>query len=65
MAGPSCDAIMAREGVVWRDRGHMTDALRYMIDYLYPIRQTVAPMPIKTWGHKTQVDHSYNTIRKF
>ena len=44
---------------------HMTDALRYMIDYLYPIRQPVALMPIKTWGHKIAVDPSYNTIRKF
>ena len=44
---------------------HMNDALRYMVDYLYPIRSPVAPMPIKTWGHKTAVDPSFNTIRKF
>ena len=31
---------------------HMTDALRYMVDYLYPIRQPVTPLPIKSWGHK-------------
>jgi hypothetical protein len=31
---------------------HMNDALRYMVDYLFPIRQPVAAMPIKTWGHK-------------
>jgi hypothetical protein len=44
---------------------HQTDALRYCVDWLYPIRGPVAPMPIKTWGHKTAVDPSYNTIRKF
>jgi len=32
---------------------HMNDALRYMIDYLYPIRSPVVPMPIRSWGHKT------------
>ena len=31
---------------------HFSDATRYLIEYLYPIRQPVAPMPIKTWGHK-------------
>jgi len=32
---------------------HMADAVRYLVDFLYPIRQQPAPMPIKTWGHKT------------
>jgi len=31
---------------------HMNDALRYMIDYLYPIRSQPVSMPIKTWGVK-------------
>lgn len=31
---------------------HMNDALRYMVDFLFPIRQPVAPPEIKTWGHK-------------
>jgi len=36
---------------------HLTDALRYMIDWLYPIRQAVKPLPIKTWGHKIRNNH--------
>jgi hypothetical protein len=31
---------------------HMNDALRYMVDYLFPIRQPAIPIPIATWGHK-------------
>jgi len=31
---------------------HMTDALRYMVDYLFPIRPEVAAPTIKTWGHQ-------------
>jgi hypothetical protein len=31
---------------------HMNDALRYMVDYLFPIRQPTSPMPVKQWGHK-------------
>jgi len=31
---------------------HFSDAVRYLCEFLYPIRQPVAPMPIKTWGHK-------------
>ena len=31
---------------------HMNDALRYMVDYLFPIRQPTAPVPIRQWGHK-------------
>lgn len=31
---------------------HMNDALRYMVDYLFPIRQPVNPLPVRTWGHK-------------
>lgn len=32
---------------------HMNDALRYMVDYLFPIRQPATPVPNRMWGHKT------------
>jgi hypothetical protein len=31
---------------------HMNDALRYMVDYLFPIRQPTSPVPVRQWGHK-------------
>lgn len=31
---------------------HMNDALRYMVDYLFPIRQPVTPPSVRTWTHK-------------
>ncbi len=31
---------------------HMTDALRYLVDYLYPIRPQTQPLEVKMWGHK-------------
>jgi hypothetical protein len=31
---------------------HMNDALRYMVDYLFPIRQPIQEAPTKLWGHK-------------
>jgi hypothetical protein len=31
---------------------HFNDALRYMVDYLFPIRQPTAPLPVRQWGHK-------------
>jgi hypothetical protein len=31
---------------------HMNDALRYKVDYLFPIRQPSAPVPVRQWGHK-------------
>lgn len=31
---------------------HMNDALRYMVDYLFPIRQPTTPPPTRQWGHK-------------
>lgn len=31
---------------------HMTDALRYMVDYLFPIRQQTTPPPTRMWSHK-------------
>jgi hypothetical protein len=32
---------------------HMNDALRYLVDYLYPIRPQQIPVPAGLWGHKT------------
>ena len=32
---------------------HMNDALRYKVDYLFPIRQPTVPLPVRHWGHKT------------
>jgi hypothetical protein len=34
------------------DFSHMNDALRYLVDYLFPIRQPTTPVPVKQWGHK-------------
>lgn len=34
---------------------HMNDALRYMIDYMFPIRQSHPPPMIKTWTHKIKI----------
>lgn len=31
---------------------HAADALRYCINYIFPIRQPTPPLPIKTFGHK-------------
>lgn len=31
---------------------HMNDALRYLVDWLFPIRQPAQPIPIQRWGHK-------------
>ena len=31
---------------------HMADALRYAIDYMFPVRRDIAPQPIQRWGHK-------------
>lgn len=35
---------------------HMNDALRYCVDYLFPIRQPLPEQPVQTWGHK--IGHS-------
>jgi hypothetical protein len=32
---------------------HITDALRYMADYLFPIRQNTKPPTTRLWSHKT------------
>lgn len=31
---------------------HFSDALRYLVDYLHPIRQPTTPPPTKMWSHK-------------
>jgi len=31
---------------------HMNDALRYMVDFLFPIRQPLTPLPQGQWTHK-------------
>jgi len=44
-----------KEGTHIPDKGewdHITDALRYMIDYLFPIRQNIEPSDIRVWTHK-------------
>jgi len=37
-----------------KDEGwdHFNDALRYMVDYLHPIRQPTTPLPVRHWTHK-------------
>jgi len=44
-----------KEGTHIPDKGewdHITDALRYMTDYLFPIRQDIEPSDIRVWTHK-------------
>ena len=44
---------------------HMNDALRYMVDYLFPIRQPTTPPPPGLWGHKIGNNNGQsNTIRR-
>jgi phage terminase large subunit len=33
---------------------HMNDALRYMVDFLYPIRRPEVQAPLKMWTHRVQ-----------
>jgi hypothetical protein len=32
---------------------HMTDALRYMISFLWPVRRDITPQPAQRWTHRT------------
>ena len=44
-----------KEGTSIPDKGewdHATDALRYMVDYLFPIRRTIEPQAIRMFSHK-------------
>jgi hypothetical protein len=31
---------------------HMNDALRYLTEYLFPIRQPAVPLPTRMWSNK-------------
>jgi len=33
---------------------HMSDALRYMVNYIWPVRRDVKPQPAQRWTHRTQ-----------
>lgn len=33
---------------------HMTDALRYMISYIWPVRRDATPLTVQRWTHRTQ-----------
>jgi hypothetical protein len=33
---------------------HMTDAVRYMVNYIWPVRRDVKPQPAQRWVHRTQ-----------
>jgi len=45
-----------REGtsVPDKDSGfdHLADSIRYCVEFLFPIKNTPIPLPIKSWGHK-------------
>lgn len=60
---PSCKYVIEclekhtyKEGTSIPDKGsgfdHMNDALRYMVDFLFPIRQPIQEPPTRMWGHK-------------
>ena len=60
---PSCKYVIEclekqtyKEGTSIPDKesgfDHMNDALRYMVDYLFPVRKEVAPYIPQRWGHK-------------
>jgi phage terminase large subunit len=33
---------------------HMSDALRYMINYIWPVKRDVKPQPQQRWSHRIQ-----------
>lgn len=45
-----------KEGTVQPDKDsgydHMTDALRYMINYIWPVRRDTPPIPDQRWSHR-------------
>ena len=43
--------IPEKDGAV--DHSHLCDCVRYITDYLHPIRKQFAPQPVGRWGHKT------------
>lgn len=52
----SLEKLVYKEGTNQPDKDsgfdHTADALRYMVDWLFPITQPAQPLPIRTWGHK-------------
>ena len=52
----SLEKLVYKEGSSQPDKAsgfdHTADALRYMVDWLFPITQPAQPLPIRTWGHK-------------
>jgi len=72
---PSCKYIIeclekltykAGTSIPDKDSGydHMADALRYMVDYLFPIRTQNHQPEIRMWGHKLGSQVPQNTFRK-
>jgi hypothetical protein len=43
---------------------HMADALRYMVDYMFPIKLPYQQPAIRMWGHKLGSSNPENTFRK-
>lgn len=43
--------IPEKDGAV--DHSHLCDCVRYITDYLNPIRKHFEPQPLKRWGHQT------------
>lgn len=43
--------IPEKDGAV--DHSHLCDCVRYITDYLHPIRKQFAPQTVGRWGHKT------------
>ena len=37
------------------DYSHLCDCVRYITDYLFPVKQQFTPQPPQRWGHKIGV----------
>lgn len=49
----SLERLSYREGTAQPEKGeydHMADALRYMINYIWPVRRDVVPQPAQRWA---------------
>ncbi|CAB4128019.1 phage_term_2, phage terminase, large subunit, PBSX family [uncultured Caudovirales phage] len=57
-----------KEGTTQPDKDsgfdHMADAMRYAIDYMFPIRPATAPAPAQRWGHAVRT-RSHSTHKTF
>ena len=71
---PSCKYLIDslekhtyRTGTSIPDKGtghdHMSDALRYMVDYLFPVRGPVTAPEMRMWGHRLGTGDSRSTTR--